>query len=89
MRSAPISCQANSSRLFAAELDPITGTVSCIRAGHHPAVMVSADGDTVLRKVGRQGMAIGLAAGPIFAGSMHADVVHMFPAMCSYNTLTV
>ena len=41
--------------------------------------MVSADGDIVVRKVGRQGMAIGLAAGAIFAGSMHAEVVHLQP----------
>lgn len=65
--------------IFAAELDPVTGSLSCIRAGHHAAVMVSADGDVVVRKVGRQGMAIGLAAGPIFAGSMHAEVVHLQP----------
>jgi sigma-B regulation protein RsbU (phosphoserine phosphatase) len=65
--------------LFAAELDPVTGSVSAIRAGHHPGILLSADSDTVLRKVGRQGMAIGLAAGPIFAGSMHAEVVHLQP----------
>jgi serine phosphatase RsbU (regulator of sigma subunit) len=65
--------------LFVAELDPVTGSLSCIRAGHHAGVMVSADGDVVVRKVGRQGMAIGLAAGPIFAGSMHAEVVHLQP----------
>ncbi len=65
--------------LFAAELDPVTGSVSCIRAGHHAGLLLSLDGDTVLRRVGRQGMAIGLSAGPIFAGSMHTEVVHLQP----------
>jgi sigma-B regulation protein RsbU (phosphoserine phosphatase) len=63
--------------LFAAELDPVTGSLSCIRAGHHAAILVSADGDTIMRKVGKTGMAIGLAAGPIFAGSIHAEMVHL------------
>jgi hypothetical protein len=65
--------------LFAAELDPITGSVACIRAGHHAGILVSSDNDVVLRKVGKTGMAIGLAAGPIFAGSMHADMMHLQP----------
>jgi sigma-B regulation protein RsbU (phosphoserine phosphatase) len=65
--------------LFAADLDPVTGSLSCIRAGHHAGLLVSLDSDTVLRRVGRQGMAIGLSAGPIFAGSMHTEVVHIQP----------
>jgi serine phosphatase RsbU (regulator of sigma subunit) len=65
--------------LFAAELDPVTGSLSCIRAGHHAALLVRLDGDTVLSKVGSQGMAIGLAAGPIFAGSMHTELIHLQP----------
>jgi serine phosphatase RsbU (regulator of sigma subunit) len=65
--------------LFAAELDPITGSLSCIRAGHHAALLIRLDGDQVLSKVGSQGMAIGLAAGPIFAGSMHTELIHLQP----------
>lgn len=65
--------------LFAAELDPVSGSVSCIRAGHHAGIMVSADGDIIMRKVGKTGMAIGLAAGPIFAGSIHAETIHLSP----------
>lgn len=65
--------------LFAAELDPVTGSLSCIRAGHHAALLIRLDGDTVLSKVGSQGMAIGLAAGPIFAGSMHTELIHLQP----------
>jgi hypothetical protein len=65
--------------LFAAELDPVSGSVSCIRAGHHAGIMVSADGDIIMRKVGKTGMAIGLAAGPIFAGSIHAEMIHLSP----------
>ncbi len=65
--------------VFAAEIDPVSGSVSCFRAGHHSAILVSADGDTIMRKVGKTGMAIGLAAGPIFAGSIHADLIHLQP----------
>jgi serine phosphatase RsbU (regulator of sigma subunit) len=65
--------------LFAAELDPVSGSLSCIRAGHHAAILVSPDSDTIMRKVGKTGMAIGLAAGPIFAGSVQAEMVHLQP----------
>jgi serine phosphatase RsbU (regulator of sigma subunit) len=65
--------------IFAAELDPITGSLSCVRAGHHAGLLLSANGDTILLKVGKTGMAIGLAAGPIFAGSIHVDIVHLHP----------
>ena len=41
--------------------------------------MVSADGDIIMRKVGKTGMAIGLAAGPIFAGSIHAEMIRLNP----------
>jgi phosphoserine phosphatase RsbU/P len=65
--------------LFAAELDPTSGNLTCIRAGHHAAVLANVDGEVMLRKVGRQGMAIGLAPGQLFAGSMHAEVVRLQP----------
>jgi len=65
--------------IFTAELDPVSGSLSCVRAGHHSGLLLSANGDTVLLKVGKTGMAIGLAAGPIFAGSVHVDIVHMQP----------
>jgi serine phosphatase RsbU (regulator of sigma subunit) len=65
--------------LFAAELDTVSGTLNCVRAGHHSGLLLSANRDTVLLKVGKTGMAIGLASGPIFAGSIHVDVVHMQP----------
>lgn len=65
--------------LFAAELDPVSGSLSCIRAGHHAAILVSPEADTIMRKVGKTGMAIGLAAGPIFAGSIHAEMIHLQP----------
>jgi serine phosphatase RsbU (regulator of sigma subunit) len=65
--------------LFSAELDPVSGSLTCIRAGHHAGLLLSMNGDTVLRKVGKSGMAIGLASGPIFAGSIHTEVVHLQP----------
>jgi Stage II sporulation protein E (SpoIIE) len=65
--------------LFAAELDPITGSVNCIRAGHHAGILVSVGGDVIMRKVGKTGMAIGLAAGPVFAGSIHLEMIHLQP----------
>jgi serine phosphatase RsbU (regulator of sigma subunit) len=65
--------------LFTAELDPVTGSLNCIRAGHHAAILVSPESDTIMRKVGKTGMAVGLASGPIFAGSVHAEMVHLRP----------
>jgi serine phosphatase RsbU (regulator of sigma subunit) len=65
--------------LFSAELDPVSGSLTCIRAGHHAGILLSMNGDTILRKVGKSGMAIGLAMGPIFAGSIHSEVVHLQP----------
>jgi sigma-B regulation protein RsbU (phosphoserine phosphatase) len=57
--------------LFAAVLDPENRVFSCLRAGHQPAVLVNLARDDVMRRIGRRGMAIGLATGAVFAQSLH------------------
>jgi serine phosphatase RsbU (regulator of sigma subunit) len=57
--------------LFAAVLDPDNRVFSCLRAGHQPAVLVNLARDDVMRRLGRRGMAIGLATGAVFAQSLH------------------
>ncbi|MBA2481170.1 MAG: serine/threonine-protein phosphatase [Planctomycetes bacterium] len=65
--------------LFAGALDPDTGTLACVRAGHHPALVVNLHGDVVLRKIGKTGMAIGIATGSAFASTLTQEVVDLTP----------
>ena len=65
--------------LFAAALDPVSRRVTCIRAGHHPALIANLGGNTVLRRVGHQGIAIGLVSGAVFTRSLRPDVIDLVP----------
>lgn len=65
--------------LFAAALDPRTGEVACVRAGHHPALLVNAASDTIMRRVGKTGMAIGLAHGRLFAATLREERFALTP----------
>ncbi len=65
--------------LFAAMLDPDTARITCVRAGHHAALIANLDGPAVLRKFGSQGIAIGLVAGPMFAKSLHPEIIDLNP----------
>ena len=56
--------------MFAAILDPGSRDLTCLRAGHQPAVLVNLARDDVLRRLGRSGMAVGLASGAVFAQSL-------------------
>ena len=58
--------------LFAAVLDPASRVFTCLRAGHQPAILVNLAREDVMRRLGRRGMAIGLASGAVFAQSMRA-----------------
>jgi sigma-B regulation protein RsbU (phosphoserine phosphatase) len=61
--------------LFAGILDPGAREMTCLRAGHHPAIIVNLAQPAPIRKVGNQGMAIGLVSGTIFARSLKPETV--------------
>ncbi|MBA3708829.1 MAG: serine/threonine-protein phosphatase [Planctomycetes bacterium] len=65
--------------LFAGALDPDTGVCSCVRAGHHAALVVNLHGESILRKVGKCGMAVGIADGDTFAETLCEDTVELTP----------
>lgn len=56
--------------LFAAVLDPGNRVFTCLRAGHQPAVLINLAREEIMRRVGRSGMAVGLATGAVFAQSL-------------------
>ncbi len=63
--------------MFAGQLDPVAGTLQCVRAGHHSGILMNLENDTVMRRVGRPGMAIGLAPSSVFANSIHVEIVQL------------
>jgi serine phosphatase RsbU (regulator of sigma subunit) len=65
--------------LFAATLDPTTRGFTCLRAGHQPAVLVNLAREEVMRRLGRSGMAVGLASGQVFAQSMRPISLQLEP----------
>jgi serine phosphatase RsbU (regulator of sigma subunit) len=65
--------------LFAGILDPGAREMTCLRAGHHPAIIVNLAQSAPLRKVGNQGMAIGLVSGAIFSRSLKPETVILEP----------
>ncbi len=65
--------------LVALALDQRTGEICCIRAGHHPGLLATLSGETILKKVGRTGMAIGLATGRIFSQSLREERLMLQP----------
>ncbi len=65
--------------MFAAVLDPASCRMTCVRAGHHPALIANLDTGLILRKVGNQGIAIGLVAGKIFQQSLNPDAIALQP----------
>jgi len=65
--------------IFAALLDPHTSRLTCVRAGHHAGLIANLEAGTVLRKIGHQGIAIGLVSGSIFAQSLNPEVIALQP----------
>lgn len=63
--------------MFAAILDPDACSLTCIRAGHHAALIANLGAGVVLRRVGQQGVAIGLVPGATFAKSLKPEVVEL------------
>lgn len=65
--------------IFAAEIDTATHTMTSVCAGHHPGLLVNLDGEQVLRRLGGQGMAVGLASTHIFLNSLRPVTVALQP----------
>lgn len=56
--------------MFAMLLDPANRSLTCLRAGHQPAILVNLAREDIMRRLGRTGMAIGLASGLPFAATL-------------------
>jgi len=65
--------------MFVGALEPAARRFTCIRAGHHHAVIANLAQNTVLRRVGHQGIAIGLVAGAVFSRSLRPEVIELQP----------
>ncbi len=65
--------------MFVASLDPVARRLVCIRAGHHPAVIANLGQNAILRRVGHQGIAIGLVAGSVIRGSLRPETIDLLP----------
>lgn len=65
--------------MFAGALDPRTGALACVRAGHHPGLIVNLGQESILRRLGRPGMAIGLAPGRVFSATLREDTLDLMP----------
>jgi len=65
--------------MFAAILDPDTRRLVCVRAGHHHALVANIASNTILRRVGQQGVAIGLVPGASFTRSLKPEVIELQP----------
>jgi serine phosphatase RsbU (regulator of sigma subunit) len=59
--------------LFAATLDPNTCEMRCVRAGHHPALLINMEKEAMVRRLGKSGMAIGLSQGAIFSQTLREE----------------
>lgn len=56
--------------MFALLLDPANRSLTCLRAGHQPAILVNLAREEIMRRLGRSGMAIGLVSGAAFAATL-------------------
>ncbi len=56
--------------MFAAILDVSEQSLTCVCAGHHPAILASLKSDTTLRQIGEPGPAIGVMDGETFRGQL-------------------
>lgn len=64
---------------FAAIYDPRDASLLSCCAGHHHALIANATDETVLRRFGRHGMALGIRAGKLFVQSMQVDRTTLRP----------
>ncbi|MBA2482349.1 MAG: PP2C family protein-serine/threonine phosphatase [Planctomycetes bacterium] len=56
--------------MFAAILDVEEQSLTCVCAGHHPAILASLKGDITLRQIGEPGPAIGVMDGETFRSQL-------------------
>lgn len=64
---------------FAGIFDPADSSLTCVLAGHHPLVVINPGKATVVNKIGRSGMAIGLLSGHLFRQSLKEERVAIEP----------
>jgi hypothetical protein len=57
--------------LTVALIDPSQSTCTVVLCGHHPALLVAPDGQILIQRVGRQGMAVGIASSAAFVRTLH------------------
>lgn len=65
--------------LFAAVLDPQTGALECVCAGHHTALLASTRRRALLSQVGHHGMALGMDRSDRFRASLRPQRIQLAP----------
>jgi len=65
--------------LFAATLDAGRSELRCVRAGHHPGLLINMGKEAMVRRIGKSGMAIGLASGAMFAATLREEIIALQP----------
>jgi sigma-B regulation protein RsbU (phosphoserine phosphatase) len=65
--------------LAAGILDTVDHSFESILAGHHPWLVFSADGSTLVQAHGDSGMALGLMRGRTFSERLRPNVIHLAP----------
>jgi|GEM_PF-2098784 len=65
--------------MVASVLDQESREMVCLRAGHHPGVIINLAHAAPVRKIGLSGMAIGLVGGATFARSLRPELVQLEP----------
>jgi len=63
--------------LFAALLDPQTGALESVCAGHHSALLASTRRRSLLTQIGHHGMALGIERGTAFRASLHPHRIQL------------
>lgn len=63
--------------VFAASLDPASGRIGTVLAGHHPAFLRRASG--AVERIGRSGMAVGLADPALLGRTLHEQQAQLAP----------
>jgi hypothetical protein len=65
--------------LFTAKLEPATGQLQVVMAGHHPGYRFSRTADLEPARVGEAGMALGMAPGPEFRALLRSTTIRLEP----------
>ncbi len=65
--------------MVASVVDPESREMICVRAGHHPGVILNLAHAAPVRKIGLSGMAIGLVGGATFSNSLRPELIQLEP----------